>query len=105
MATKLTTLRLQEFSGMTYVKLFYNFASCDLKPESGIIDPEKTLIARQRLGEHVSAETTALTTTDKMLEVVFSMLSVPKLYMHCTSVVSIQSSASEDSNSKRNLHR
>jgi hypothetical protein len=103
MVTQLITLRLQEFSGMTYVKLFYNFAYCDFKPESGIADPEKTFIARQRLGEYVSAETTTLT-TDKMLEVVFSMLSVPKLYIHCTSVLSIQSPANEDCNSKRNLH-
>lgn len=43
MVSQLITLRLQEFSGMTYVKLFYNFAYCDLKPESCIADPDKNI--------------------------------------------------------------
>jgi hypothetical protein len=47
--------------------------------KAGIADPEKTSITKQRHGKHVSAVTNN-NTTEKLLEAVFSMRSVPRLY-------------------------
>jgi hypothetical protein len=43
------------------------------------VDPEEMAVARQRLGKHVSAAVDTHATIE-VLETVFSMRSVPKLY-------------------------
>jgi hypothetical protein len=48
--------------------------------KAGIVEPEKTFIARQRFGEHVSAATNAQETIEELLEVTFSVGSAPRLY-------------------------
>jgi hypothetical protein len=48
--------------------------------KAGIADPEKISIARQCHCKHVSAVTNNHATTEKLLEVMFSMLSFPRLY-------------------------
>jgi hypothetical protein len=45
-----------------------------------IPDAEKTFIVRQRLGKHVSAVTNNHAITEELLEAVFSMQSLPRLY-------------------------
>jgi hypothetical protein len=43
------------------------------------VDPEKTSIARQWLGKHIPAATN-MHTTEELLEALFSMLSMSRLY-------------------------
>jgi hypothetical protein len=47
--------------------------------KAGIANPEKIFIARQRHGKHVSEVSNNHATTKELLEVVFSMRSVPRL--------------------------
>jgi hypothetical protein len=44
-----------------------------------IVDPEKLSIARQQYSKHVSAVTNNHTTTEELLEVMFSMRPMPRL--------------------------
>jgi hypothetical protein len=44
-----------------------------------ILEPEKTCIARQRLGSHFSAVMNMQAATEELLEAVFSMYSVPTI--------------------------
>jgi hypothetical protein len=48
--------------------------------KAGIADPEKISTARQRHSKHVSAVTNNNIATEDLLEDVFSMRSVPRLY-------------------------
>jgi hypothetical protein len=45
-------------------------------PESGIVEPEETAVARQRLCKYFPAATNTTVTIEKQLDVVFSMRSV-----------------------------
>jgi hypothetical protein len=45
-----------------------------------IVDPEETLIARQRLGEHIRAATNTQATVEVLLEMMFSIRSVQSDY-------------------------
>jgi hypothetical protein len=45
-----------------------------------IADPEKTSTARQRRGKHVSVVTNNYATTEELLEAVFSVRSMLRLY-------------------------
>jgi hypothetical protein len=45
-----------------------------------IADPEKIIIARQQYGKHVSVVINNHTTTEELLEVLFSMWKLPRLY-------------------------
>jgi hypothetical protein len=44
------------------------------------VQPEETAIARQRHGKHVSVAVDMHATVEELLEAVFSMWSVPRLY-------------------------
>jgi hypothetical protein len=45
--------------------------------KGGIVEPEETDVARQRLDKHVSAATDTHPTIEELLETVFSMRPVP----------------------------
>jgi hypothetical protein len=49
--------------------------------KGGIAEPEEISTARQQLSKHVPAATDTYTITEVLLEAVFSMQSVPRLYM------------------------
>jgi hypothetical protein len=44
------------------------------------MEPKETTVARKRLGKRASAATDTHATTEELLETVFSMRSVPRLY-------------------------
>jgi hypothetical protein len=48
--------------------------------KSGIVEPENKAVARQRLRKHVSPATHKQATIGELLEAVFSLRSVPRLY-------------------------
>jgi hypothetical protein len=48
--------------------------------KAGVAAPENTSITRERNSKHVSAVTNNHAKTEELLEAVFSMLSVPRLY-------------------------
>jgi hypothetical protein len=55
------------------------FCLCDPPPQlvkAGIVEPEETVVARQRLGNHFPAATNTHATVEELMDVVFSMRSV-----------------------------
>jgi hypothetical protein len=48
--------------------------------KTGIVEPEKTSIARKRLDEHVPAATNALATIHELLKTACSVGSAPRIY-------------------------
>jgi hypothetical protein len=48
--------------------------------KAGIVQPEETFTVRQRLGKHVPAATNTKAKIEELLETVFSVGSVPRLY-------------------------
>jgi hypothetical protein len=44
------------------------------------VEQEKAAVARQRRGKHISAATNKHATTDELMEVAFSIPSLPRLY-------------------------
>jgi hypothetical protein len=46
----------------------------------GIVETEETAVARQRRDRHLSAATDTHTTLEKLLEAMFSVWYVPRLY-------------------------
>jgi hypothetical protein len=58
--------------------LINNVTRC-LKP--GIVEPEEISNGRQQFSKHVPAATVTCATTEELLEVVFAMQSVPRLYI------------------------
>jgi hypothetical protein len=44
------------------------------------MEPEETAVTRERLGKHASTAMDTHTTKEKLLKVVFSMQSTPRLY-------------------------
>jgi hypothetical protein len=48
--------------------------------KGGIVEPEETTVARQRLDKHVSTAMDMHAKLEELLETVFSMQSVPMLY-------------------------
>jgi hypothetical protein len=50
------------------------------RQKGGIVEPEKKNLARQRLDKHVTAAKETQARIEELLETMFSMRSVPKLY-------------------------
>jgi hypothetical protein len=46
---------------------------CVRRMKSGIMEPEETVVSRQRLGKHVLAANNTHGTTEELLDAVFSM--------------------------------
>jgi hypothetical protein len=51
-----------------------------LRLKAGIVEPEETSIARKQFRKHVPAATNTQATIEELVEMVFSVGSVPRLY-------------------------
>jgi hypothetical protein len=51
------------------------------RQKTGIVEPEETAVARQRLAKHLPASTNTHTTVEELLDAVFSVMSVSYKYV------------------------